>query len=352
MIRLLPILCCLFIFIAEEGLAAEAAKNPPAVHLGKKSKTTMSGMAVNPLGGIPTITSDVTGMVLEAAVNEEIIDYYFVKGIGFSAGQEVLISLTITDPGPFTISSGAEYSKSMTIQIQTDPEGNFEHMIAVKYAPTDAGPHSATITHSADGAQNYLLSVDGNITTTPVEWLSFIAKVVNDAIVLDWVTASEKNNSHFEVEISKDPVAGFENIGQVNSKTENSRLPVSYRFEHYFRGSFNTFYFRLKQVDTDQAFSYSNVIAIEAPAAGGTKLVVMPNPVTATSWLSMTTAAAGKLNMVLFTLNGTEAYRKTYELETGSHIIALQINDQMPPGTYILNAEFEGQVHLLKLMKE
>jgi hypothetical protein len=52
------------------------------------------------------------------------------------------------------------------------------------------------------------------VSIVPVEFLSFDAKRVNEKVNLTWVTASEINNSHFEVERSVDNNR-FEQIGTV-----------------------------------------------------------------------------------------------------------------------------------------
>jgi hypothetical protein len=94
---------------------------------------------------------------------------------------------------------------------------------------------------------------------TPVELISFTADLYNESVVLKWKTAAEKNNSHFVVERSTDGVL-FEDISVISGAgTSLSENVYSYNDLTFKTG--NIFY-RLKQVDYDGSFSYSDIISV------------------------------------------------------------------------------------------
>ena len=111
----------------------------------------------------------------------------------------------------------------------------------------------------------------------PVELVNFDANVVNSTVVLKWATASESNNSHFELERSTDGGDRFEVIAEVVANLGNSSSLQSYDFTDD-NPVIGDNYYRLKQVDFDGEFEYFNttIARIESDNIG---LQVVPNPV-------------------------------------------------------------------------
>gem|GEM_PF-2616125 len=109
--------------------------------------------------------------------------------------------------------------------------------------------------------------------TLPVSWQSFTATPRPTANLLAWATATERNNSHFEVERSADSrswaaigrVAGVGDSQQEQRYTFADAEPLPGRN-----------YYRLRQVDFDGQFDYSGIVLAERPDKGG--LRVFPNP--------------------------------------------------------------------------
>lgn len=104
--------------------------------------------------------------------------------------------------------------------------------------------------------------------TVPVELTSFSAETINNNVLLSWVTASEINNNGFEIEKlvgSGQYAAGnpsnWEKIGFVEGNgTTTETKSYSFIDENVSTGIYQ---YRLKQIDFDGTFEYSNVIEIE-----------------------------------------------------------------------------------------
>ncbi|WP_461490280.1 T9SS type A sorting domain-containing protein [Pontibacter sp. HJ8] len=106
----------------------------------------------------------------------------------------------------------------------------------------------------------------------PVELTHFAAKAVNKAVELAWTTASEQNNSHFEIERSTNSIS-FEQAGIAKGQGTTSLLS-NYTFTDK-QPIPGISYYRLKQVDEDGTHSYSKIVAVRAEASG-TELVAYP----------------------------------------------------------------------------
>ncbi len=119
----------------------------------------------------------------------------------------------------------------------------------------------------------------------PVELLYFYGEQVSEGVQLDWQTASEINNSHFDVEWSTNGV-DFERIGTVNGAgTTTDVRPDSYRDYDFLHPNpaIGENYYRLKQVDLDGEYEYTNVILITIDKLNTTSAInvkIFPNPTT------------------------------------------------------------------------
>lgn len=110
----------------------------------------------------------------------------------------------------------------------------------------------------------------------PIELISFDAVNDGDDVRVDWRTATELDNDRFEVERSADGT-DFEHIATVaGAGTSHTMLHYTHYDQRPLGG---TSYYRLKQVDLDGTFTYSDVVAVrrELLQAG---VHAWPNPVT------------------------------------------------------------------------
>ena len=112
----------------------------------------------------------------------------------------------------------------------------------------------------------------------PIELEKFEVQEVADGVKLSWETATEVNNDYFEIERSIDGVS-FESLQQINGAGE-SNIPIGYSWvdEQPFSGPN---YYRLKQVDFDGRFSYSEIKVLQLNRlglSGKSSYLIQPNP--------------------------------------------------------------------------
>ena len=154
-------------------------------------------------------------------------------------------------------------------------------------SPATATPFTITATTLTIG-NTYILMVDGfggdqcdftvsNWTATgilPVELVQFNALALNDRNAIQWATASEKDNDYFVVQRSYDGI-NFDNLGTVSGQG-NVVETTMYSFND-FETRVGISYYRLKQVDFDLKYEYSNIKVIHIRPSKD-MIKIFPNP--------------------------------------------------------------------------
>jgi len=130
--------------------------------------------------------------------------------------------------------------------------------------------HQRAVDSSDKSFDLELIGVEDN--PLPVEWLSFEAiKRNNDGVDLSWSTASEVNNDYFEIERSENG----KDFGAIASVEGNGNSSAVSTYQYTDSQPLNgTSYYRLKQVDFDGQYEYSDIRAINIATA----YFVYPNP--------------------------------------------------------------------------
>ena len=112
-----------------------------------------------------------------------------------------------------------------------------------------------------DGFRPYRGADEGNIPL-PVELSSFNASVTGRTITLNWSTESEINNKGFEIERKINEV--WEVAAFIDGKgTSSSTNHYTYNDNFDFKSIHGTISYRLKQIDFNGSFHYSNTINVD-----------------------------------------------------------------------------------------
>ncbi|MCI4668153.1 MAG: T9SS type A sorting domain-containing protein [Bacteroidia bacterium] len=115
-------------------------------------------------------------------------------------------------------------------------------------------------------------------TSFPVEWLSFKGKYEQGNVVLNWLTASERNSDHFVVQRLQEEYQNWSNVGKLKARGE-SQVPSNYQFVDGLVPSGQTIRYRIKQVDKDGTENFSSEVEISTWVRDpSTKINVYPNP--------------------------------------------------------------------------
>jgi hypothetical protein len=142
----------------------------------------------------------------------------------------------------------------------------------------------------------------------PVELSSFSAKINGNNVELNWATATETNNSGFEIERfqnSKSTVHEWESIGYlVGSGTTTERNSYSFIDKNILPGSYS---YRLKQIDFDGSFDYSAVVEINIFLPGEFILHQnYPNPFNPSTTIKFSSGLNERASLKVFNIIGEE----------------------------------------------
>ena len=128
-----------------------------------------------------------------------------------------------------------------------------------------------------------------NFLLLPVQLTRFTAQQEQNRILLNWQTALEINNDHFIIESSKNGIE-FQAIGKVEGAGTSYQLrEYSFLDESPFLG---INYYRLKQVDVDGKYAYSEFASAEHRQS---KTELYPNPVAENVTLNLGEINSGKV---------------------------------------------------------
>ena len=171
-------------------------------------------------------------------------------------------------------------------------------------------------------------------SVVPVELVSFSATPVNDAVKLEWTTATETNNYGFNVE-RRNASGNFTTVGFVkgNGNSTSSRA-YSFTDENLQAG---TYAYRLKQVDLDGTATYFNAIEVEVSPVFDYGLEQnYPNPFNPVSKMQFSLAEAGSVVIDLFDIQGNKVRNLVNEtLPAGKHFCSIS-GENLSSGTYMV----------------
>ena len=183
----------------------------------------------------------------------------------------------------------------------------------------------------------------------PVDLIAFTAESLgNKNALLHWTTASEINNSHFDVERSYDGRT-FEAIGKV-AGNGNSQHQIEYSFTDASVSKVqNTVYYRLKQVDFDGAYEYSDIRVVRFDAVGNDmQLVAYPNPMNDELNVMLSLPSGEKYQLQATNLQGALVHQKNHIFSSGLHTLDLS---QWNSGVYIVEVISDRGSEHIKVMK-
>lgn len=138
----------------------------------------------------------------------------------------------------------------------------------------------------------------------PVELISFAAVVQNNNIILKWATATESNNYGFEIYRSND-LTNWEKIGFVEGKGISSFIS-EYKFIDNVEIS-GKYYYKLKQIDFDGSFNFTNHIEANISVPTNFKLSQnFPNPFNPVTKIIFEVPIQSKVKIILHDILGKE----------------------------------------------
>ncbi|HNE47339.1 MAG TPA: T9SS type A sorting domain-containing protein [Chitinophagales bacterium] len=173
----------------------------------------------------------------------------------------------------------------------------------------------------------------------PIELTDFTGSQQGHAVKLEWTTASELNNDKFIIERSSNG-DDFDAIGIVSGAGTTEIVHNYQFFDQAPAGGIN--YYRLKQVDLDGAFTYSQMIVVEV-SGEASYLKIYPNPSNGLCTI-MNTDGSSEIVML------NELGEVVYTITGNANITHINIG-QLPAGMYTVVQITNGAYRSGKLIK-
>jgi hypothetical protein len=198
----------------------------------------------------------------------------------------------------------------------------------------------------------------GGSNPLPVELTSFTGSANGRNVELVWNTATEINNSGFEVQRAMHSglsgLMDWQKIGFVDG-AGTSNVAHSYSFSDVSSAA-TTYSYRLKQIDHDGKFTYSSTVEVATTlSAEDFKLSQnYPNPFNPSTKFSFASKNAERTTVKIFNVVGQEVATLFNEVAQPNQIYTMTFDARnLPSGTYfyVLHSASRNEVRKMMLLK-
>lgn len=170
----------------------------------------------------------------------------------------------------------------------------------------------------------------------PILLQSFNANYASPYINLEWITQTEINNHHFDIERSPDGIR-FEKIASVPGAI-NSQTVLHYSLQDKNFPKLKRLFYRLKLVDLDGQYAYSSIVPVTLPADALQSLSiekVVPNPVKENAVIKVFADENMQVAIRLYDVAGKKLFYAEKYLTKGINDLPLY-TDRFQNGMYLL----------------
>ncbi len=204
-----------------------------------------------------------------------------------------------------------------------------------------------------DGKLHDQFSLMKRNIANPVELGRFSYELKDGRVSLNWHTVAESNNYGFEIQKSRDKI-NFNKIGFVPGQG-TTQQPQQYEFNDRLLET-GKFYYRLKQIDFDGAFEYSNWIEVPVNQATDFQLPQnSPNPFNQSTTISYKIDQDAEVTLEIYNIKGQWLETLVNEYQTAG---IYQINwtgknpqgNSLPSGIYLGRLRCNNKTTTIKML--
>ncbi len=260
----------------------------------------------------------------------------------------------------------ANYVKpNLAVKISAEPEWLFMNNIAATIYNGVSAKINLNI--NTNGLEDGLYSLDLKIKSNdpnqpvklipvkltvgnmiPVELVSFNASINNNIVNLTWSTATETNNSGFEIERNLNN--NWDKIGFIKGKGTTTEKQNYFFADIINNANNNIVSYRLKQLDFDGTVHYSKTIEVELTPTNFSLSQNYPNPFNPSTTINFTLPIKSYVNIKVFnTLGQIVAELINQELVAGYHQVNFNASN-LSSGIYYYKMEAGNFSSIKKMM--
>lgn len=188
-------------------------------------------------------------------------------------------------------------------------------------------------------------------TLLPISELKFSAQLqsINSAI-LDWSTLTEYNTKEFVIERMMDSEKEFKKVGIVGA-IGNSTKTTNYNLVDHLPDNFAKAYYRIKQMDQNESFIYSQ-IKVVSKLQDKFSVLVYPNPTSSSINFQIESRNDDVISKIqLYDQLGRKLKEHSFVASKGSNLVQIPI-EELPSGTYIVQVSGKDVSESLRVIKQ
>ena len=241
---------------------------------------------------------------------------------------------TAASPITFTFTTPTTWTNGSFVRLRVSED------LTTAYGSPTLSSSSASLRYGqAEDYSAYL-----NSTSLPVTLTDFNGQKNKNDILLSWSTSLELNTKLFDIERSLNGV-NFSSIGTIPSKNAANGARYQYNDRGLSRGKY---YYRLKMVDLDGSFKYSNILLFEMGSDNTIQVIGNPFHDNINLILPYT---SGDADIKVSDATGKTLFIKKIIL-SGSNSINIPVkNNNLAAGLYILEVLVNGERFIQKIQK-
>lgn len=208
---------------------------------------------------------------------------------------------------------------------------------------------------AGDGNQTGPLILNTSCTASsggcvlPVILVSFSGKYFTSSqqIILNWVTSSETEFAYYEVWKSSDGKS-FSSVSKITRRGDFNTT-AAYHYADDNVQLLQICYYKLKQVDINGSYTFSDIITISIENDQEIELLIAPNPIVSGDNFAITIIGAGSSAIFkIADMSGRMVFNKAFNFAKDSNVIDFTSEEKLPPGTYIATVVREGLASINK----
>ena len=181
----------------------------------------------------------------------------------------------------------------------------------------------------------------------PIEFQYFTGEVTEKTNLLKWGSATEENTDAHEIERLLPGENEWETIGKIAAAGFSQQL-LDYTWDDAF--PLPLAYYRIKTVDFDGSFQYSEVISLAREDKDVRIVRMFPNPVSDLLTTEVYVPENNDLSWSLMNVSGQQVLNQHYRVATGMERLSIDLSNQ-PTGVYFLHLRVGDKLIIRKVVR-
>lgn len=219
-------------------------------------------------------------------------------------------------------------------------------VIAANYAMEDFSGTTHLLEYKISGFSGFFPR--SNAAILPIEMKYFRGVSLEKTNLLSWASSMEENTKHHEIERLLPNETSWEQVGTTPAAGD-SQQEVMYEWSDSY--PFPKAYYRIKTVDLDGSFQYSDIILLEREGVAFQLTRVFPNPAKEQVTTEYYTDQPAALQWQLINTRGQVVAQNSTALAPGRNFVEIDLRNY-PSGVYFLRSKNGAEQRVTKIVKE